>query len=88
MRLVDGKPSTEQKLYKPTLDYLFDTFGEDRLIFGSDWPNAAAVDNLPAIVKIVRDYFETKGRAAAEKYFWKNSIAAYKWVKREPGQPA
>jgi L-fuconolactonase len=87
IRLVDGKPSTDQKLYKPTLDYLFDTFGEDRLIFGSDWPNAAAANNLPSVVKIVRDYFETKGRAAAEKYFWKNSIAAYKWVKREPGQP-
>jgi L-fuconolactonase len=87
MRLVNGKPSMDQNLYTPTLDYLFDTFGEDRLIFGSDWPNAAAVDNLPAIVKIVRDYFETKGRAAAEKYFWKNSIAAYKWTKREPDQP-
>jgi hypothetical protein len=29
----------------------------------------------------------TKGRPAAEKYFWKNSIAAYKWVKRDPKQP-
>jgi predicted TIM-barrel fold metal-dependent hydrolase len=60
IRLVDGRPSTDQTLYRPTLDYLFDTFGENRLIFGSDWPNAAAADNLPAVVKIVRDYFETR----------------------------
>ena len=29
-----------------------------------------------------------KGRAVAEKYFWKNSVAAYHWVKREPNQPS
>jgi len=39
------------------------------------------------VLKIVRDYFYGKGPAAAEKYFWKNSAAAYRWVKREPGQP-
>jgi predicted TIM-barrel fold metal-dependent hydrolase len=84
---VDGNASTDPALYKPTLDYLFDMFGEDHVIFGSDWPNSFAADNLPAIVKIVKDYFGTKSRAAAEKYFWKNSIAAYKWTKRDPRQP-
>jgi predicted TIM-barrel fold metal-dependent hydrolase len=69
------------------LDDLFETFGEDRLIFGSDWPNGAAVDHLPVIVEIVSGYFLAKGRRAAEKYFWKNSLAAYKWVRRDPSQP-
>ncbi len=87
LRVVDGKASTDPALYKPLLDQIFETFGEDKLIFGSDWPNAAAVDNLPAIVRIVRDYFQTKGRAAAEKYFWKNSVAAYQWIRRDPSQP-
>lgn len=57
---------------------MFDTFGDDRLIFGSDWPNAAAVDNLAG---------HRSGRAAAEEYFWKNSVAAYKWIHRDPRQP-
>ncbi|HPT27887.1 MAG TPA: amidohydrolase family protein [Bryobacteraceae bacterium] len=87
MRVLEGKPATDPAIYKPLLDQLFETFGEDKLIFGSDWPNADAVDNLPAIVQIVRDYFQGKGRTAAEKYFWKNSEAAYKWVRRDPGQP-
>jgi predicted TIM-barrel fold metal-dependent hydrolase len=87
MRIVDGKPATDPAVYKPTLDFFFDTFGEDKLIFGSDWPNGPAVDNLPVIVKIVRDYFQTKSRAAAEKYFWKNSVAAYGWIRRDPSQP-
>ena len=34
------------------------------------------------------EYFLAKPRPVAEKYFWKNSLAAYKWVKREPSQPA
>jgi hypothetical protein len=39
------------------------------------------------VLKVVREYFTAKGPAAAEKYFWKNSIAAYRWVKRERSQP-
>ena len=87
LRVVDGKASTDPALYKPVFDQIFDTFGEDKLIFGSDWPNASAVDNLPAIVQIVRGYFNAKGRAASEKYFWKNSLAAYRWSRRDPSQP-
>lgn len=87
MRIVEGRPSLDPALYKPLLDHLFQTFGEDKLIFGSDWPNAAAVNNLPAIVRIVQQYFGSRGRTAAEKYFWKNSLAAYQWVRRDPGQP-
>jgi len=88
MRMAGGKASTDPAVYRTHLDYLFETFGEDRLIFGSDWPNADAVDNLPAIVQIVRDFFGGKSRAAAEKYFWRNSVAAYRWVPRDRTQPA
>jgi hypothetical protein len=35
----------------------------------------------------MREYFATRSRDAAEKYFWKNSMAAYKWVKRASNQP-
>jgi predicted TIM-barrel fold metal-dependent hydrolase len=82
-----GAPVTNPAVYKPRLDYLMDLFGEDRVIFGSDWPNGDAVNHLDAVVKIVRDYFSTKSRAAQEKYFWRNSILAYRWVKREGKQP-
>lgn len=86
--LVSGKtPDLNPATYKSTIDFLFDTFGEDRVIFGSDWPNAAAVNNLPAIVRIAQDYFNTKTREQAEKFFWKNSVAAYKWVRRDASQP-
>ncbi len=87
IKIENGQAVTDLRAYKPTLDYLFETFGEDRLLFGSDWPNGSAVDNLPAIVSVVQQYFAGKSRVAAEKYFWRNSVAAYRWIRRTPQQP-
>jgi L-fuconolactonase len=73
--------------HRDRLDALMGSFGEDRVVFGSDWPNAVGVSEVPDTVALVREYFSQKGRVAAEKYFWKNSVAAYKWVRRAPDQP-
>jgi len=87
-RQVEGKVPTDPKFYRPRLDMIWDIFGEDRLVYGSDWPNSAG-NWVPYATELalVREYFMSKGRPAAEKYFWKNSIAAYKWVKRDSRQP-
>jgi L-fuconolactonase len=74
--------------HRARLDTLMGIFGEDRVVFGSDWPNAVGVSEIPDTVALVREYFSGKSRQAAEKYFWKNSVAAYKWVKRSPDQPS
>ena len=60
-------------------------FGEDRLVYGSDWPNSDNWGAYPTVFRIVHEYFTAKGRAVAEKYFWKNSVKAYQWVKRAAG---
>jgi predicted TIM-barrel fold metal-dependent hydrolase len=54
-------PVTDPAFYKPTLDYIFGTFGEDKVLFGSDWPNSIGATNLPAVLQIVQDYFYAKG---------------------------
>jgi predicted TIM-barrel fold metal-dependent hydrolase len=73
--------------HRERLDMLMGHFGEDRVLFGSDWPNAVGVSELPDTVALVREYFSGKTRTAAEKFFWKNSIAVYKWIKRAADQP-
>jgi predicted TIM-barrel fold metal-dependent hydrolase len=85
---VNGQLSTALAPYRDRLDQLVELFGEDRILFGSDWPNSDGVAPLDKVVGVVREYFTSKPRAMAEKYFWKNSVAAYKWLKREPSQPA
>ncbi len=87
LRRVDGRVADDVNFYRPRLDILWEIFGEDRLIYGSDWPNSDLWAEYPKVLKVVREYFMGKGPEAAEKYFWKNSVAAYKWVKRENSQP-
>jgi len=87
LRRVDGRVPEDLKFYKPRLDELFGIFGEDRVIYGSDWPNSDTWGPYPLVLKMVREYFTAKGPAVAEKFFWKNSMAAYRWVKRDARQP-
>jgi predicted TIM-barrel fold metal-dependent hydrolase len=82
LRRVNGRVPLDLEFYRPRLDQLWEVFGEDRLIYGSDWPNSDLWGAYPEALRIVREYLSTKGSAAAEKVLWKNSVAAYRWVKR------
>lgn len=83
---ISGLPRSRQNpqapfdpaVYKPVLDLFWDIFGEDRLVY--------AGRNKQAL-EILRSYFMAKGRPAAEKFLWKNSIPAFKWVRRDLWQP-
>jgi len=87
LRRVGGQVRTDLDFYRPRLDELWDIFGAERLIYGSDWPNSDHFGTYPQVLKVVREYFLGKGTAVAEKFFWRNSIAAYHWVQRAPSQP-
>jgi L-fuconolactonase len=85
---VNGQVATELGPYRARLDTLMGVFGEDRILFGSDWPNSDGVAPVDKVFAVAKEYFLAKPRPVAEKYFWRNSVAAYKWVKRDPSQPA
>ena len=87
LRRVDGKVPEDPKFYRPRLDEVMGMFGEDRVMYGSDWPNSDNWGPYDLVLRVVRDYFGSKSRAVQEKYFWRNSLKAYKWVRRAPGQP-
>jgi L-fuconolactonase len=103
LKEIHGRPKINAKLseidhrsmkarglaaHKARLDQLMEAFGEDRVVFGSDWPNSWGTATPAQIVDIARAYFATRTRAAAEKYFWKNSLAIYKWKARAKNQPS
>ena len=87
LRRESGRVPLDTDFYRDRLDAIWDIFGPDRLIYGSDWPNSDPLGSYRQVLKIVEEYFHAKGTAAAEKYFWKNSIAAYRWIKRDARQP-
>jgi predicted TIM-barrel fold metal-dependent hydrolase len=70
------------------LEYLFEIFGEDRVIFGTDYPESYGVATIAEEVGLVKRFFADKPRAVQEKYFWKNSARIYKWAKRMSDQPS
>jgi L-fuconolactonase len=76
-RRVDGRIPMDLSAYRGTLDELYATFGEDRVLYGSDWPNSDNWRPYADVFHLVQQYFATKSKAAAEKYFWKNATAAY-----------
>jgi L-fuconolactonase len=74
--------------YKDTLNSLWDVFGDDHVLYASDWPNSDHHATYQETIAVVRDYVGTKSQAAQEKFFWKNSVAAYRWKPRQPNQAA
>jgi predicted TIM-barrel fold metal-dependent hydrolase len=83
----NGQIERDPALHRERLDHLMDVFREDRVLFGSDWPNSVGTATLDEIVGFVKGYFAEKPRAVAEKYFWKNSARIYKWTPRASDQP-
>ncbi len=70
------------------LEYLYGMFGEDRVIFGSDYPNWYGVATISEEVGLMKKFFSARTRAQAEKYFWRNAARVYKCIKRAADQPA
>jgi predicted TIM-barrel fold metal-dependent hydrolase len=77
-----GRAPRDAAHYAPILEHCWECFGEDRLIYGSNWPVAEKGGTYADQFRIVSEYFTAKGREVAEKYFWRNSLAAYRWVGR------
>lgn len=59
------------------LDVLWDVFGAERLMYGSNWPVSLKMGRYEEALGAVRAYFEGKGVAAA--FFRENARAAYRF---------
>ncbi len=86
LKKPNGVLNTDSKSYFAHLDELWGVFGEDRMVYGSDWPNSDGLGTYDQVLKVVQDFMATKSRAVAEKYFYKNSRAAYRWKPRDAAQ--
>ncbi len=76
---ISGKnpAPTDIAYYKPVLDAVYDIFGEDRLIWGSNWPVSDLNCDYGTELGLAIAYFQPKGKDVMEKVFWKNAVKAY-----------
>lgn len=68
--------------FRPYLDVVFDAFGVDRVMYGSDWPVCLAAAEYAEVVGLVRDYVQEQYPDAMDKIFGLNAAAFYQ--RREP----
>jgi L-fuconolactonase len=88
LQRVDGRVPQDLNFYRAKLDGLWSIFGEKRLLYGSDWPNRDLWARYEQLLNIFLHYFTVNGATIAEKFFWRNSVASYNWVKREATESA
>jgi len=88
VRRVDGRIVEDAEFYRPGLDMLWELFGPDRAMFGSNWPVCERVAPYASVINVVTEYFSTKKQSEVEKFFSTNSQAAYQWKPRVPFEPS
>lgn len=81
-RTAPGQAPTDTAYYLPILDAVWEAFGADRVVYGSNWPVSDKGTNFANTLRIVREYFAAKGPEAEAKYFRDNSRRAYRWLNR------
>lgn len=73
----------ELDFYRPYIDVVWNAFGDDRVIFGSNWPVSERGASYEVLQRIAMEYAFEKGEAATRKFCSQNAQKAYKWVERE-----
>ncbi|GAA5510172.1 amidohydrolase family protein [Novipirellula caenicola] len=80
-----GQPvPSELSFYQPYLDVVWNAFGDDRVIYGSNWPVSERAADYAVLQKIVLQYAMQKGETATRNFFAGNAKRAYKWIERRP----
>jgi predicted TIM-barrel fold metal-dependent hydrolase len=75
----EKQPATQDlAAYQEVLDLAFEYFGEDRLIFGSDWPVTEQTAGYASVLRLTRAYFDSKGPDVSAKLFHQNAEAFYR----------
>jgi len=63
--------------FKPYLDIVFESFGTDRLMFGSDWPVCLVAASYGQVKDIVDDYIRDFSSSDKQKIFGLNAARFY-----------
>jgi len=79
--LTQFQPVADASLYNPTLEFLWRTFGEDRLIFGTNWPVSDAggifVDSIDLEIGIMESFLAEQYVGGRDKVMYQNALRVY-----------
>jgi predicted TIM-barrel fold metal-dependent hydrolase len=79
--LTQFQPIADPTRYAPALEFLWRTFGEDRLIFGTNWPVSDAgglfVDSIGLQIGILENFLTGQFFGGRDKIMYQNALRAY-----------
>ncbi|MBC7926577.1 MAG: amidohydrolase family protein [Bryobacteraceae bacterium] len=75
----EGRVPDSVVFYRDVLDELWDTFGASRLVYGSNWPVSNRLSDYGTQLRVVGEYFRSKGSTPARQYFSENAARLYRW---------
>lgn len=65
---------------KPFLDVVFDAFGTDRIMFGSDWPVCLVAGDYSQVKEIIETYMKDFSISEKAKVFGENAARFYGFI--------
>lgn len=65
------------KDFFPYLDVVFESFGPDRIMYGSDWPVCLVAGSYGQVKNIVEEYVAPWGTEVRDKVFGQNAVQFY-----------
>jgi L-fuconolactonase len=75
---VKAQPAPKEiAFYQGVLDLAFASFGEDRLVYGSDWPVSETSGDYASVLALTRAGFAARGDRVLEKLFHENAVRFY-----------
>ncbi len=77
-----GEAPTNVAYYRPTLDHVTASFGPTRVFYGSNWPVSDKGARYADVFGLVADYYADRTAEDRERFFWRNSLEAYRWISR------
>ena len=63
--------------FTPYLDVVFESFGTDRLMFGSDWPVCLLAGSYGQVVEVVREYIDELSATERQAVMGENATRFY-----------
>jgi L-fuconolactonase len=79
--LTQFQPTADPSKYAPTMEFLWRTFGEDRLIFGTNWPVSDAggifVDSIDLEIGIMENFLADQFVEGRNKVMYQNALRVY-----------
>jgi L-fuconolactonase len=79
--LSQFQPVADPTRYAPALEFLWRTFGEDRLIFGTNWPasdvGGLMVDSIELQISIIESFLTGQFLGGRDKIMYQNALRVY-----------